>query len=68
MASLASARPDALTYTDQESGFELAVVPNVKLLLAQPSAAEAAVALAIVLNFYNSHLTVDVDRADELRG
>ena len=27
-----------------------------------------AVALAIVLNFYNNHLTVDVDRADELRG
>ncbi|MBC20657.1 MAG: NADH-quinone oxidoreductase subunit NuoK [Planctomycetaceae bacterium] len=32
------------------------------------AAAEAAVALAIVLNFYNNHLTVDVDRADELRG
>ena len=32
------------------------------------AAAEAAVALAIVLNFYNNHLTVDVDRADELKG
>jgi NADH:ubiquinone oxidoreductase subunit K len=32
------------------------------------AAAEAAVALAIVLNFYNNHLTIDVDRADELRG
>lgn len=32
------------------------------------AAAEAAVALAIVLNFYNNHATVDVDRADELRG
>lgn len=30
-------------------------------------AAEAAVALGIILNFYNNHLTVDVDRADELR-
>jgi NADH-quinone oxidoreductase subunit K len=32
------------------------------------AAAEAAVALAITLNFYNNHMTVDVDRADELRG
>ena len=32
------------------------------------AAAEAAVALAIVLNFYNNHMTVDVDRANELRG
>ncbi|QDT64047.1 NADH-quinone oxidoreductase subunit NuoK [Calycomorphotria hydatis] len=32
------------------------------------AAAEAAVALAIVLNFYNNHLTIDVDRADELKG
>jgi NADH-quinone oxidoreductase subunit K len=32
------------------------------------AAAEAAVALAIVLNFYNNHSTVDVDTAEELRG
>ena len=32
------------------------------------AAAEAAVALAIVLNFYNNHLTVDVDQAEELKG
>src|SRR5947199_7035605 len=32
------------------------------------AAAEAAVALAIVLNFYNNHLTVDVDAAEELKG
>jgi NADH-quinone oxidoreductase subunit K len=32
------------------------------------AAAEAAVALAIALNFYNNHNTVDVDRADELKG
>lgn len=31
------------------------------------AAAEAAVALAIVLNFYNNHLTIDVDQADELK-
>src|SRR3989440_7524500 len=32
------------------------------------AAAEAAVALAIVLNFYNNHTTVDIDTADELQG
>lgn len=32
------------------------------------AAAEAAVALAIVLNFYNNHATVDIDTADELKG
>jgi NADH-quinone oxidoreductase subunit K len=32
------------------------------------AAAEAAIALAIALNFYNNHLTIDVDRGDELQG
>ena len=32
------------------------------------AAAEAAVALAIALAFYNNHMTIDVDRADELHG
>ncbi len=32
------------------------------------AAAEAAVALAIALNFYNNHTTIDVDKADELKG
>lgn len=32
------------------------------------AAAEAATALAIVLNFYNNHLSVDVDTAEELKG
>ncbi len=32
------------------------------------AAAEAAVALAIVLNFYNNHDSIDVDRADQLSG
>jgi NADH-quinone oxidoreductase subunit K len=38
------------------------------LMVVVLAAAEAAVALAIVLNFYNNHATVDVDDADELRG
>lgn len=32
------------------------------------AAAEAAIALAIVLNFYNNHNSVDVDAAEELKG
>lgn len=32
------------------------------------AAAEAAVALAIALNFYNHFSTIDVDRANELKG
>ncbi|MEW4530665.1 NADH-quinone oxidoreductase subunit K [Maioricimonas rarisocia] len=32
------------------------------------AAAEAAVALAIVLSFYNNHQTIDVDRATQLKG
>ena len=32
------------------------------------AAAEAAVALAIALNFYNNHLTIDVDSGSELHG
>ena len=32
------------------------------------AAGEAAVALAIVLNFYNNHSSVDVDSAEELKG
>jgi NADH-quinone oxidoreductase subunit K len=50
-------------------------VPSLKLdgqvfavLVVVLAAAEAAVALAIVLNFYNAAGTVDLDRADELRG
>lgn len=32
------------------------------------AAAEAAVALAIALNFYNNHSSIDVDHADDLKG
>jgi NAD(P)H-quinone oxidoreductase subunit 4L len=32
------------------------------------AAAEAAVVLAIVLNFYNNHNSIDVDRANQLQG
>jgi NADH:ubiquinone oxidoreductase subunit K len=32
------------------------------------AAAEAAVALAITLSFYNNHATIDVDRAEDLKG
>ena len=32
------------------------------------AAAEAAIALAIFLNFYNKFSSIDVERADELKG
>ncbi|MCA9268712.1 MAG: NADH-quinone oxidoreductase subunit NuoK [Planctomycetales bacterium] len=32
------------------------------------AAAEAAVALAIALNFYNNFASIDIDRADRLKG
>ena len=32
------------------------------------AAGEAAVALAIALNFYNNHATIDVDQANDLKG
>jgi len=32
------------------------------------AAAEAAVALAIALCYYNNHVTIDVDEADDLKG
>ncbi len=32
------------------------------------AAAEAAIAIAIFMNFYNNMRTIDVDRGDELRG
>jgi len=38
------------------------------LLVIVLAAAEAAIALAIVLNFYNNHTSVDIDTADDLRG
>jgi NADH:ubiquinone oxidoreductase subunit K len=42
--------------------------PLMALLVIVLAAAEAAVALAIALNFYNSHDSIDVDRADQLSG
>ncbi len=46
-------------------GLDGQVIALFVILLA---AAEAAVALAITLNFYNNHATVDVDRAEDLKG
>ncbi|MCS7021741.1 MAG: NADH-quinone oxidoreductase subunit NuoK [Gemmataceae bacterium] len=38
------------------------------LLVIVLAAAEAAVALAIMLHYYNTYATVDVDKAQQLRG
>ena len=40
----------------------------VSLFVIVLAAAEAAVALAIALNFYNNHQTIDIDKGDKLHG
>jgi NADH-quinone oxidoreductase subunit K len=42
--------------------------PLIALFVIVLAAAEAAVALAIALNFYNNHDSIDVDRGDKLSG
>ncbi len=42
--------------------------PLMALFVIILAAAEAAVALAIALNFYNNHDSIDIDRADQLQG
>ncbi len=42
--------------------------PMIALFVIVLAAAEAAVALAIAMNYYNSHATVDVDQGEELKG
>jgi NADH:ubiquinone oxidoreductase subunit K len=42
--------------------------PLIALFVIVLAAAEAAVALAISLNFYNNHDSIDVDRASQLQG
>jgi NADH:ubiquinone oxidoreductase subunit K len=42
--------------------------PMISLFVIVLAAAEAAVAIAIVLRFYHDHTTIDVEEADELKG
>lgn len=42
--------------------------PLMALFVIVLAAGEAAVALAIALNFYNNHMSIDVDQADDLKG
>ena len=56
-------------FLSRESPYSLGLDGQlISLFVIVLAAAEAAVALAITLNFYNNHGTVDVDRADELKG
>lgn len=50
---------------EQNLGLDGQLIAMFVIVLA---AAEAAVALAIALNFYNNHTTIDVDRAEDLKG
>lgn len=40
----------------------------VSLFVIVLAAAEAAIALAIALNFYNNHQTIDIDQGNRLKG
>jgi NADH-quinone oxidoreductase subunit K len=64
---LNAANLNLIAFARFDSGFRLEgqVFALMVIVLA---AAEAAIALAIILNFYNNHATVDVDQADELKG
>ena len=57
-------------YAQDESGVPIFNVEGqmFALFVIVLAAAEAAIALAIVLNFYNNHDSIDVDRASELSG
>ena len=56
---------DVLRHHVDSLGIDGHVIALFVIVLA---AAEAAVALAIALNFYNNHNSIDVDRASELQG
>ena len=56
---------DRLRAAEQTLGLDGQLIAMFVIVLA---AAEAAVALAIALNFYNSRGSIDVDRADQLQG
>ena len=56
-------------YLRADSGFATELDGQlITLFVIVLAAAEAAVALAIALSFYNNHATVDVDEGDELKG
>lgn len=52
-------------FRDENLGLDGHLIAIFVIVLA---AAEAAVALAIALNFYNNHATIDVDQGNELKG
>jgi len=63
--NLVAAGSPYLTASEASLGLDGQLMAMFVIVLA---AAEAAIALAIVLNFYNNFGSVDVDRADELNG
>lgn len=65
--ALNGANVNLVAFSQFNPAFEIEGM-TMALLVIVMAAGEAAVALAIVLNFYNNHLTVDVDQADELKG
>ena len=64
---LNAANVNLVAFARFDSGFRLEG-QVFALMVVVLAAAEAAVALAIFLNFYNNHATVDVDEAKDLKG
>src|SRR5947199_1325690 len=64
---LNGANVNLVAFSNFNSAFEVEGM-TFALFVIVLAAGEAAVALAIVLNFYNNHTTVDVDTAEELKG
>jgi NADH-quinone oxidoreductase subunit K len=64
---LNGANVNLVTFSQFNAAFEIEGM-TFALFVIVLAAGEAAVALAIVLNFYNNHTTVDVDTAEELKG
>ena len=62
---VAFAQPGLRTDTALALGLDGQLLALFVIVLA---AGEAAVALAIGLNYYNNHATIDVDRGEELQG
>jgi NADH-quinone oxidoreductase subunit K len=62
---VAFASPLLQTDTARVLGLDGQIIALFVIVLA---AAEAAVALAIALNYYHNFVTIDVDQADELKG
>ena len=64
---LNAANINLVAFANFHDGGDMPAGQIVALFVILLAAAEAAIAIAIFMNFYNNFQTVDVDRGDELR-